>query len=117
MSNDHLAYTTPFPMGIEIASADGIYLFDKQGRKYTDLISGIAVSNLGHNNLEINEAITGVGTLSNRLAGDYEAKLRAARIADGQENPPHNIVPPGRYVEAHLGNTGLTNRRLRHSNT
>jgi len=67
--------------------------------------------------LEINEAITGVGTLSNRLAGDYEAKLRAARIADGQENPPHNIVPPGRYVEAHLGNTGLTNRRLRHSNT
>ena len=57
MSNDHLAYTTPFPMGIEIASADGIYLFDKQGRKYTDLISGIAVSNLGHNNLEINKAI------------------------------------------------------------
>lgn len=57
MSNDHLAYTTPFPMGIEVASADGIYLFDKQGKKYTDLISGIAVSNLGHNNLEINEAI------------------------------------------------------------
>ncbi|MFL2570484.1 MAG: aspartate aminotransferase family protein [Parvicellaceae bacterium] len=57
MSNDHLAYTTPFPMGIEIASADGIYLFDKQGKKYTDLISGIAVSNLGHNNLKINEAI------------------------------------------------------------
>ena len=57
MSNDHLAYTTPFPMGIEIASADGIYLFDKQGKKYTDLISGIAVSNLGHNNLEINKAI------------------------------------------------------------
>ncbi len=57
MSNDHLAYTTPFPMGIEIASANGIYLFDKQGKKYTDLISGIAVSNLGHNNLEINKAI------------------------------------------------------------
>ena len=67
--------------------------------------------------LEINEAITGVGTLTQRLAGDYEAKLRAARIADGQENPPSNIVPAGRYVEAHLGNTGLTNRRLRHSNT
>ena len=67
--------------------------------------------------LEINEAITGVGTLTNRLAADYREKLRAARIADGQENPPHNIVPPGRYVEAHLGNTGLTNRRLRHSNT
>ena len=57
MSNDNLAYTTPFPMGIEIASANGIYLFDKQGKKYTDLISGIAVSNLGHNNFEINKAI------------------------------------------------------------
>ncbi|MDG2370348.1 MAG: aspartate aminotransferase family protein [Flavobacteriales bacterium] len=57
MSEDYLAYTTPFPMGIEIASAHGIYLFDKQGKKYTDLISGIAVSNLGHNNLEINKAI------------------------------------------------------------
>ena len=67
--------------------------------------------------LEINEAITGIGTLTQRLAGDYEAKLRAARIADGQENPPTNIVPPGRYIEAHLGNTGLTNRRLRHGNT
>ena len=45
MLDNQLAYTTPFPMGIEVASADGIYLFDSNGYKYTDLISGIAVCN------------------------------------------------------------------------
>ena len=62
--------------------------------------------------LEINEAITGVGTLTNRLAEDYQQKLRAARIADGQENPPQNIMPAGRLIEAHLN--GSTSDRFRH---
>ena len=57
MLNNPLAYTTPYPMGIEIVSADGIHLIDSNGNKYTDLISGIAVSNLGHNNHTINQAI------------------------------------------------------------
>lgn len=61
--------------------------------------------------VEINEAITGVGTLTGRLAEDFQAKLRAARIADGQENPPRNIVPAGQLIEAHIG--GNFNR-LRH---
>lgn len=67
--------------------------------------------------LEINEAITGVGSLTTRLANDYQTKLRAARIADGQENPPTNIIPVGRYVEAHLGNASVSTGRLRHSRT
>ena len=57
MLDNQLAYTTPFPMGIEVASADGIYLFDSNGYKYIDLISGIAVSNLGHNHPKIKQAI------------------------------------------------------------
>ena len=57
MLDNQLAYTTPFPMGIEVASANGIYLFDSNGYKYTDLISGIAVSNLGHNHPKIKQAI------------------------------------------------------------
>ena len=61
--------------------------------------------------VEINEAITGVGTLTGRLAEDFQSKLRAARIADGQENPPRNIVPAGQLIEAHIG--GNFNR-LRH---
>ena len=41
---------------------------------------------------EINEAITASGSLTQRLASDFQQKLRAARIADGQENPPQNYA-------------------------
>ena len=54
---NNLAKTTHFPMGIEVDYADGIYIYDKQGNKYIDLISGIAVSNLGDNHPKIKEAI------------------------------------------------------------
>jgi len=65
---------------------------------------------------EINEAITGIGTLSDRLLNDFNIKLRAARIADGQEQPPHNIMPLGRLIEAHLGADPLSSGTLRHKN-
>ena len=61
---------------------------------------------------EINEAITASGSLTQRLANDFQQKLRAARIADGQENPPQNIMPSGRLIEAHLN--GSTSDRFRH---
>ena len=61
---------------------------------------------------EINEAITASGSLTQRLANDFQQKLRAARIADGQENPPQNIMPAGRLIEAHLN--GSTSDRFRH---
>lgn len=53
----HLAQTTPFPLALEIEKAEGIYLFDKYGKKYMDMISGIAVSNLGHCNSDVIAAI------------------------------------------------------------
>ena len=56
---------------------------------------------------EINEAITGIGSLSDRLLNDLNLKIRAARIADGQENPPSNIMPAGRLIEAHAGSTSI----------
>ncbi len=49
--------TSPFPLGLEVSKADGIYIYDINGNKYIDLISGIAVSNLGHNNKKIVKAI------------------------------------------------------------
>ncbi|MDO8644819.1 MAG: aminotransferase class III-fold pyridoxal phosphate-dependent enzyme, partial [bacterium] len=35
----------------------GCYLWDADGKKYLDLLSGIAVTNLGHNHPRINYAI------------------------------------------------------------
>ena len=54
---EHIAQTSAFPLALEIDHADGMYLVDSDGNKYLDLISGIAVSNLGHSNKKIKQAI------------------------------------------------------------
>ena len=54
----NLAQTTDFPMGIEVEKAEGNYIFDTQGKKYLDLISGISVSNVGHRHPRVVAAIT-----------------------------------------------------------
>jgi putrescine aminotransferase len=44
----NLAQTSPFPLAFEITKAEGCYMYGPNGEKYLDLISGIAVSNVGH---------------------------------------------------------------------
>lgn len=51
------AQTTHFPLLLEFEKAYGIYLYDRSGKAYIDLISGISVSSLGHGNMRVNEAI------------------------------------------------------------
>ncbi|MDN5285154.1 MAG: aminotransferase class III-fold pyridoxal phosphate-dependent enzyme [Mucilaginibacter sp.] len=51
------AQTTNFPLLLEFERAKGIYMYDAAGKAYTDLISGIGVSSLGHGNPKVIEAI------------------------------------------------------------
>lgn len=51
------AQTTDFPLLLEFERAQGVYMYDKQGRGHIDLISGIGVSNLGHSNPFVIKAI------------------------------------------------------------
>lgn len=53
----HVAQTSDAPVGLEIESAEGIYLKGADGKKYIDLISGISVSNIGHCHPAVVEAI------------------------------------------------------------
>ncbi len=53
----HIGQVSPTPLAIEIDRARGCTLIDKKGKRYLDLISGISVSNLGHNYPTINKAI------------------------------------------------------------
>ena len=53
----HVAQTTDFPMLLEIERAEGVYIYDTQGKAYIDLVSGVSVSNLGHRHPEIVQAI------------------------------------------------------------
>lgn len=53
----HLAQTTDAPYLIAIERAEGIYLYSPDGKRYTDLISGIGVSNIGHQHPHVLRAI------------------------------------------------------------
>ena len=53
----HVAQTSDAPMALEIEKAEGMYLYSTDGKKYMDLISGIAVSNLGHRHPNVLKAI------------------------------------------------------------
>ncbi|MFI5158035.1 MAG: aspartate aminotransferase family protein [Sphingobacteriales bacterium] len=51
------AQTTNFPLLLEFERAEGVYMYNSEGKAYIDLISGIGVSNLGHSNPKVIEAI------------------------------------------------------------
>ena len=54
---DHQAQTTDSPYLLEIEKAEGIYLFDVNGKKYMDLISGVGVNNIGHCHPKVVKAV------------------------------------------------------------
>jgi len=51
------AQTSPFPIGIEVSHAEGSYIYDNDGKAYLDMISGIAVTNVGHRHPTVVKAI------------------------------------------------------------
>ncbi|MGM0588409.1 MAG: aspartate aminotransferase family protein [Bacteroidota bacterium] len=53
----HIAQTSDAPMGLQIESAEGPFLYTADGQRYVDFISGIAVSSLGHRHPKVVEAI------------------------------------------------------------
>jgi len=53
----HLGLPSFTPLGLEIVKAEGIYLYDRSGNRYFDLISGICVTNTGHRHPYVVEAI------------------------------------------------------------
>ena len=49
--------TNQSPFLIDVDRAEGIYIYDKNGKAYMDMISGVAVSNVGHGHPKIKRAI------------------------------------------------------------
>ncbi len=44
----HQGQTTPYALGMDVAKAEGTYIWDKDGKKYLDLIAGVSACTLGH---------------------------------------------------------------------
>lgn len=62
MSNDKrflelLGQTNQSPYLIDIERAEGIYIYDKTGKSYMDMIAGVAVNNIGHNHPKVVRAL------------------------------------------------------------
>lgn len=53
----HLGQTSDAPMLIEIERAEGVYMYSPTGKRYTDLIAGVSVSNVGHCHPKVVEAV------------------------------------------------------------
>lgn len=60
----HVAQTSPSPMMIEVARAEGSFFYTPEGKRYFDLVAGVSVNNVGHGNKSVIEAVQ-------RQAADY----------------------------------------------
>ena len=53
----HQGQTTPFPLCIDVASAKGVYITDKSGKTYLDLVAGVSACTIGHCHPRVVKAI------------------------------------------------------------
>ncbi|MEX0600527.1 MAG: aminotransferase class III-fold pyridoxal phosphate-dependent enzyme, partial [Rhodothermales bacterium] len=53
----HVAWTSDAPLGLVVDRAEGPYLYLQDGRRIIDMISGIAVSSLGHGHPAVVQAV------------------------------------------------------------
>ncbi len=54
---EHVGQTSPSPMLVEVESATGSYFYTPEGKRYIDLVAGVSVSNVGHCNPTVVEAV------------------------------------------------------------
>jgi acetylornithine/succinyldiaminopimelate/putrescine aminotransferase len=75
----HLGQTTPFPFLIEVERAEGIYIYDKNGKSYMDMISGVAVNSIGHRHPKV------VSALKNQIDKYLHVMVYGEFIQDPQQ--------------------------------
>ncbi len=54
---EHVGQTSPSPMMIEVARAEGVFFYTPSGKRYYDLVAGVSVSNVGHANPAVVRAV------------------------------------------------------------
>ncbi len=112
---EHLAQTSPSPLGLEIVAAEGVYLHDKNGKKYLDLISGIGPNVIGHRHPEVVKAIKEQADkyLHTLVYGEYilspQVEL-AALLTELLPEPLNNVYLTNSGAEATEGAMKLAKR-------
>ncbi len=111
----HLAQTSPAPLGLEIERAEGVYLYEKSGKRYLDLISGIGPNVIGHRHPAVIAAITTQvdAYLHTLVYGEYilSPQVRLATLlADLLPAPLDNVYLTNSGAEATEGAMKLAKR-------
>ena len=80
--------------GIEIDKSEGIFIYDKNGKKYFDLIAGIAVSNFGHQHPHIIKAIKKQidKHLHVMVFGEYSQEIQNKLAIEFSKLLPENLL-------------------------
>lgn len=53
----HLAQTSTHPLALDVVKAEGCWIHTRDGKRYLDLVAGLAVNNVGHRHPAVLEAL------------------------------------------------------------
>ena len=96
------AQTSPSPYLIDVDKAEGIYIWDKCGKKYMDMIAGVAVTNIGHRHPKVLDAI------KQQLDKHLHVMVYGEYIQDAQLNLATNLnsILPNQLNCSYIVNSG-----------
>lgn len=83
---NHLGQTNEHPFLIEVDRAEGIYIYDKAGKAYVDMISGVAVNNIGHRHPKVIQAI------QNQLEKHLHVMVYGEFVQDAQNEMAKELI-------------------------
>ena len=79
------AQTNPFPYLIDVERAEGIFIWDKSGKKYMDMIAGVAVNNIGHRHPAV------IGAIKNQVDQYLHVMVYGEYVQDAQLRLAQNL--------------------------
>lgn len=77
---EYQGQTNPFPYLLDIDKAEGIFIYDKSGKRFYDMIAGVAVNNIGHNHPSV------VSALKNQIDRHLHVMVYGEFIQDASLN-------------------------------
>lgn len=96
------AQTNTSPYLIDVDRAEGIYIWDKSGKRYMDMIAGVAVNNIGHCHPTVTAAI------KKQVDRHLHVMVYGEYIQDAQLNLAHNLnsILPDNLNCSYIVNSG-----------